>query len=138
MGREPWSDRVMVEQCQELSTFDISLKRIIWQSIGSPIFNLSFCDDNGRPICPNQWVSTVRTRTQFCGYRHWLVCPLCRKKYAKLWNPPGATKFACRKCYNLTYRSQKEHNGSTHKWLTRLLGGNRKRAWEAHRMLFGR
>ncbi len=138
MGREPWSDRLMVEECDELSTFDPKIKKIIWDSKVAPIINVSFCDDTGRPTCPNQWVHMVKTMTQFGGYRHWFLCPYCRKKYAKLWNRPGDTKFACRKCYNLTYRSQKEHNGSTHRWFKQFTGGNSRRAWGLYEMMFGR
>jgi hypothetical protein len=54
------------------------------------------------------------TLTQFGGRRWWFVCPLivrdiaCNRRAGKLYLPPGAKYFGCRKCYDLTYRSCQE------------------------------
>ncbi len=51
------------------------------------------------------------TPTQFNGRRWWFICPLwvrgvaCNRRAGKLYLPPGAKYFGCRKCHNLTYRS---------------------------------
>ena len=54
------------------------------------------------------------TPTQFGGRRWWFVCPLivrgiaCNRRAGKLYLPPNAKYFGCRKCYDLTYRSCQE------------------------------
>ena len=62
---------------------------------------------------------TVETVTAPCGFvrfKRWFLCPLaiygvpCRRRVSKLYLPPRARYFGCRQCYNLTYRSQKEHS----------------------------
>lgn len=46
--------------------------------------------------------------TNFGGSRYYFLCPNCRRRYSKLYLPPGAKIFACRKCYDLTYTSCQE------------------------------
>jgi len=62
---------------------------------------------------------TVETVTAPCGFvkfKRWFLCPLtiygvpCRRRVSKLYLPPGARYFGCRQCYNLTYRSRKQHD----------------------------
>jgi hypothetical protein len=54
------------------------------------------------------------TPTQFGGRRWWFTCPLvvrgiaCNRRAGKLYLPPGARYFGCRKCHSLTYRSCQE------------------------------
>src|SRR5437868_3576307 len=54
------------------------------------------------------------TPTQFGGRRWWFTCPLvvrgvhCCRRAAKLYLPPGARYFGCRRCHDLTYRSSQE------------------------------
>ena len=51
------------------------------------------------------------TETNFGGQRWWFACPLivdggeCKRRVGKLYLPPGARRFGCRKCHDLTYRS---------------------------------
>ncbi|MCC7085194.1 MAG: hypothetical protein IT427_09330 [Pirellulales bacterium] len=58
------------------------------------------------------WLQT--TPTQFGGERWWFTCPLivngvaCNRRVGKLFLPPGARYFGCRKCHGLTYRSCQE------------------------------
>jgi hypothetical protein len=54
------------------------------------------------------------TPTQFDGQRWWFTCPLivngtkCWRRAEKLYLPPGAKYFGCRKCHDLSYRSCQE------------------------------
>lgn len=54
------------------------------------------------------------TPTNFDGERCWFTCPLivdgvaCNRRAGKLYLPPGARYFGCRKCHRLTYRSCQE------------------------------
>ena len=66
-------------------------------------------------------VLLASTRCNFGGRRFWFLCPLakndrpCQKRVGVLYLPPGGSYFGCRYCYNLTYRSQKEHDGRVDK-----------------------
>jgi hypothetical protein len=59
-------------------------------------------------------VSLEVTPTHFGGLRWWFTCPLivrniaCNRRAGKLYLPPGAKYFGCRKCHGLTYRSCQE------------------------------
>src|SRR5262245_42197552 len=59
-------------------------------------------------------VELQTTPTRFGGPRWWFTCPLCvrgvacNRRAAKLYLPPGARYFGCRKCHDLTYRSSQE------------------------------
>jgi hypothetical protein len=59
-------------------------------------------------------VRLTTTPTQFGGQRWWFICPLivegvaCRRRAGKLYLPPGARYFGCRKCNDLTYQSSQE------------------------------
>lgn len=71
------------------------------------------------------------TPTQFGGERWWFTCPLivngvaCNRRAGKLYLPPGAKYFGCRKCHGLTYRSSQEAHQAE-----RLLGGiDRMERW---------
>jgi len=46
------------------------------------------------------------TRCTFGGYRGWFVCPRCERRVAILYHPDF---LACRHCYRLTFRSQREN-----------------------------
>jgi len=45
------------------------------------------------------------TRPTLGGLRWWFGCPRCGRRAGKLFLPPGARRFACRQCHNLTYES---------------------------------
>jgi hypothetical protein len=45
------------------------------------------------------------TVPHFGGIRWWFSCPICGRRAAKLYVPPGASIFACRQCHRLTYDS---------------------------------
>ena len=48
------------------------------------------------------------------GVHWWFTCPItldgqtCQRRCWKLYLPPGARYFGCRRCYNLTYASSQE------------------------------
>ena len=54
---------------------------------------------------PVRVVSTVPT---YGGRRWWFLCPLCDRRAAKLYLPPGGRLFGCRTCHRLTYESVHE------------------------------
>jgi hypothetical protein len=62
-------------------------------------------------------IPVVKAPCPFGGSCHLLVCPclkhggfFCRNRVRKLFLPPGAHRWGCRECYNLTYRSAKTHD----------------------------
>lgn len=61
-------------------------------------------------------VRIVSTLIHNGGQRLWGVCPLavggrpCDRRVGKLYKPPGARYFGCRKCHGLTYTSCQESN----------------------------
>jgi hypothetical protein len=50
-------------------------------------------------------VTLVSTVPNYGGRRWWFICPIKKIRVAKLYLPPGATTFASRQTYSLTYRS---------------------------------
>lgn len=42
--------------------------------------------------------------------RYWFTCPRCSRRVAHLYLPRGEKTFACRHCYNLTYRSSQTNS----------------------------
>ncbi|NPU98912.1 MAG: hypothetical protein HPY51_17075 [Candidatus Omnitrophica bacterium] len=74
----------------------------------------------------------VATRPHYGGRRWWFECPACGRRCFKLYLPPGATVFACRACYDLTYRSAQEANSyNDGKWAARF--GITTRQWRGLR-----
>ncbi len=63
---------------------------------------------NGEKVDPDYWVGLETTPQPFGGRRWWFVCPRTGERVAKLYLPAGATRFASRKAYRLSYRSQRE------------------------------
>ena len=63
-------------------------------------------------------ISLSITPTNFNGERWWFACPLtargvaCDRRAGKLYLPPGARYFGCRKCHDLTYQSCQEAHRS--------------------------
>ena len=51
-------------------------------------------------------VGVAWTSCTFGGYRGWFVCPRCERRVAILYHPDI---LACRHCYKLTFRSQREN-----------------------------
>ena len=59
-------------------------------------------------------VGLQSTTPEFGGLRWWFTCPLvtrrgvCLRRCGKLYLPPNAKYYGCRRCYNLSYASQRE------------------------------
>ena len=51
--------------------------------------------------------------------RYWFTCPNCSRRVAHLYLPNGMEIFACRHCYNLTYRSS-QTNSRWRRFFTRF------------------
>jgi hypothetical protein len=64
------------------------------------------CVGPGQQFC--HWVSLRSTVPHYGGRRWWFICPIEKIRVSKLYLPPGATQFASRKAYDLTYRSVQE------------------------------
>ena len=46
----------------------------------------------------------------FGGYRYWFQCPYCGRRVAKLYKPRNQSRFACRHCHDLSYRSRQQYD----------------------------
>ena len=107
---------------------DNSAKGIIsWTTEAGTAYEMEFECDRGRALrlryqsgskIYDYVIPLIKTPTKpFGGQHYWFLCPetdydlerdqtiVCRKRVGKLYLPPGSTTFACRHCYNLTYRS---------------------------------
>ena len=108
MGRWPWSDRVMVENCLVLSVFDPETKRRVAKTGEDGFLEVVVSEDDVELFRHRLLITKTPTRSG--GWRYWFRCHSCYKKVAKLYLPPQAQRFGCRKCHDLTYRSQKQHD----------------------------
>ncbi len=59
-------------------------------------------------ILSDYWIQLITTAQPFGGLRWWFVCPYRGARASKLYLPQGATRFASRGSYRMTYRSQCE------------------------------
>jgi hypothetical protein len=57
----------------------------------------------------NEQLPLVTTRPHFGGRRWWFRCPSCHDLAARLYRP-RASRWLCRSCHGLTYRSTQEHD----------------------------
>lgn len=62
----------------------------------------------------NYRVELTTTRTPWGSLRYWWTCPNCGGRCGTLYLPPGAHRFACRKCHDLTYTSSQESHKYEH------------------------
>jgi len=78
-------------------------------------------DGNGKPtlvleyVCNkepvNMEIAIAKVPQPYGGFRYWMECPLrsgsvqCNNRCLKLYLPPGAKYFGCRKCNDLSYYS---------------------------------
>ncbi len=55
------------------------------------------------------FLPVITKRPYFGGERFYFTCPLgdCGKRVSKLYLPPNESRFACRHCHNLGYKSQR-------------------------------
>lgn len=108
MGRQRWSHIRIVEECETLSSYRVKEWRGRIQKIGgTEVLPLSY-------YVGDELVSySVELDTTHCNYggkRYWFLCPICKKRVAKIYLPPKGKYFACRACHYLTYRSCNEHD----------------------------
>jgi hypothetical protein len=81
-------------------------------------------------------IRLVTTPCYFGGKRFWFICPLiingipCDRMVGKLYLPSNAKYFGCRHCYNLTYKSCKEHDKRLD-WIRKLPYTSFKRIMES-------
>ena len=60
------------------------------------------------------WLSY--TVPQYGGRRWWFVCPLTGNRVAKLYLPPGQSRFASRPAYGLAYSSSRKSRSKSKTW----------------------
>lgn len=53
-----------------------------------------------------QTIELITTIPNFGGFRKWFQCPTCGNRAPRLFLPPTAGEFACKRCHRLRYRSQ--------------------------------
>lgn len=72
------------------------------------------CSTDIKPL--DYSIELTSTPCNYGGTRYWFICPLlindrtCGKRVGKLYLPERGEYFGCRACYNLTYKSCKEHD----------------------------
>lgn len=53
-------------------------------------------------------ISFQKTTPHFGGSRWWFICPLCSRRVGKLYLARARYYFACRHCYQLSYKSSQK------------------------------
>jgi hypothetical protein len=129
MGREPWTDRLTVEDClcldvnsfRRAGTFaSPSFGSLWWTSpLGVELGRVEYATQNhagGLAIrirhqysLDEYLIPLTTTRPNLGGTRFWFIC-CCGRRVGGLYLPPGQSVFACRTCYNLTYQSAQTHD----------------------------
>jgi len=137
MGRDPYSDRLTVEQCKSISTKvlkqnhllngDVRLSACSWkQNEGIAIVISTVKGDEYIRFVYIETNRQIAKKTKrdykahltwtlcfFAGRRWWFICPMeidgedCNRRVGVLYLPNGKS-FGCRHCHNLTYRSCQE------------------------------
>jgi len=131
--------RTTVEQCLALRVAELAAAGVFraapgtlcscrWtDSSGQEIRRISFrlvVEYRGASICFNdrvdgspgplriqtEVVPVTSTPCHFGGSRPWLRCPLCERRVGVLYARLAESRFACRKCRDLTYDSVQSHN----------------------------
>jgi hypothetical protein len=67
---------------------------------------------------PTETFLIEATNPNYGGLRYWFICSNCLCRTQKLFRPRDEETFACRKCYDLAYASQRER--TFHRALRRL------------------
>lgn len=86
-----------------------SITYVIDEGCGLPTLTLHYTF-KGEDV--RQFIPIIGEEQPYGGMRYWMLCPLmsdsgldCRSRCSKLYSPPGAKYFGCRKCYDLSYNS---------------------------------
>jgi hypothetical protein len=86
-------------------------------------------------------VQLLSTQLHLGGVRWWFACPRrlngasCNRRIGKLYLPPGESRFGCRRCHALTYKSSQE----SHRYdrlCTLMAGEDCGESFEALRRMF--
>jgi hypothetical protein len=78
-------------------------------------------------------IPLTQTPANLSGSRYWFACPNCSTRAMKLYLPPAANQFACRKCHSLSYRSAQESHSISR--LLMRIGYSRDRARDEERIM---
>jgi hypothetical protein len=70
-----------------------------------------------------QIIELTSTVPYYGGVRLWLRCPArgCQRRVRLVYRPRGNQRFACRRCWGLTYRGQQQHRLASYEGLERPL-----------------
>jgi len=53
-------------------------------------------------------IKMVSTTCHYGGVRWWFACPTCKRRVGTVHLAPGARRFACRRCHDLTYAARQD------------------------------
>jgi hypothetical protein len=59
-----------------------------------------------------EWIELAFWSPRFGGRSFFLLCPACGRKCRKLFTPPEAVSYRCRRCWGLVYESSQ----TAHLW----------------------
>jgi hypothetical protein len=128
-GRDGW--RATVESCLTLSAYYMQRNKILepgssgilsWTQGDETLASVSYKvgeygtlltlnytrTRDGKQVDLQTQARIMRGPANFGGSRYYFGCPLCGRRYSKLYLPYGVDRFGCRKCYRLTYTSCNE------------------------------
>lgn len=139
MGRQPWTNRLTIEDCQfVLNVLEFhragtlacphgSISTLKW-TIPGDICSLGRLEcrvEHGgltglalyirrqcvriNIIVEPQLIPVGTVRPHLGGKRFWFVCG-CGRRVGRLYLPPGQGVFRCRHCHSLTYKSAQTHD----------------------------
>lgn len=76
--------------------------------------------NSGEKVDHHYRIGLTYTLAPWGARRYWWTCPRCGHRCGVLYLPPGAARFACRSCYDLTYQSCLDSHKS-HGFMNRLM-----------------
>ena len=101
-----------VIRCYLADTRD-ALFQILAPENEPPVLRITLSVDGGNVLdgCTHT-IAYINTKPHLGGDRWWFCCPLCSRRVSYLYLPSETSRFACRLCQSLTYRSsQNSHPG---------------------------
>jgi hypothetical protein len=134
--RERWTTRLCVEDCVHLCVKELRRYGVFAGAFGSQwILNrnnddrcletiihfsvieypryalaLNITDALGGNGTTRPAIPVTTSVPHFGGRRFWFKCPSCGRRVGRLYRPWEQSKFACRGCHYLTYRTSQTHN----------------------------
>ncbi len=108
--------KATVEECQKISACELAEQGELSTRGERRVANATAVVTIRLPSGADQQqeISLVGLPAKFGGLQWLLVCPACFKSVRDLYLPPGRTVLACRRCYRLTYASQRERPPRSH------------------------